>query len=296
VGVAFMVVLAIAVLLRQRGDVAVAIEYPEELRGVFRVRLRAGRRGLPDPLTEVQVRKGGASTRKEHHLVSRETQFQRLFTGRFHVIIDGLLLDPESDEILGKIREEKIVRVRHGRTVRVEFDVHPSTCPVDLRVVWGDRQAQEAQVTVPGIIDKPRRAAGGAIRVMLPKGDHHLLIGCGDRVFDQELVVKSFRPASFSIDVLEADAVFKGCPPAVAPYLLGDLSAVAHALERDGQAELGFRLLATKHQAEGEAGRAADFYESAGDTRAAARLRLEQGDLGRAAALFEQAEEWLEAA
>ena len=132
--VALLVVLAIAVLLRQRGDVAVAIEYPEELRGVFRVRLRAGRRGLPDPLTEAQVRKGGASTRKEHHLVSRETQFQRLFTGRFHVIIDGLLLDPESDEILGKIREEKIVRVRHGRTVQAEFDVHPSTCPVDLRV------------------------------------------------------------------------------------------------------------------------------------------------------------------
>jgi len=296
VGVGFLVVLAIAVLLRQRGDVAVAIEYPEELRGVFRVRLRAGRRGLPEPLGEEQIRKGGVSTRKEHHMVSRETQFQRLFTGRFHLVIDGLLLDPGTDEILGKIREEKIVRVRHGRTVRLEFDVYPSTCPVDLRVVWGDRPAQEAQVTVPGFIDKPRTAVGGAIRILLPKGDYHLLVGCGDRVFDQELAVVSFRPEILEIDVLKADAVFKGCPPAVVPYLRGDLSAVAHALERDDQAELGFRLLATKHQAEGEAGRAADFYESAGDTLAAARLRLEQGELGRAAALFEQSEEWLEAA
>jgi tetratricopeptide (TPR) repeat protein len=295
-GVAFLVGLAIFVLLRQRGDVAVAIEYPEELRGIFRVRLRNGRRALPEALSEAQIRKGGASTRKEHHMVSRETQFQRLFTGRFHIIIDGLLLDPESDEILGKIREDKIVRVRHGRTMRVEFDVFPSTCPVDLRVVWGDRPAQEAQVTVPGFIDKPRSAAGGAIRVLLPKGDYHLLVGCGDRVFDQEVAVASFRPSVLAIDVLEADAVFKGCPPAVDPYLRGDLPAVARALERDGQAELGFRLLATKHQAEGEAGRAADFYESAGDTRSAARLRLEQGDLRRAAALFEEAEEWLEAA
>ncbi|MCP4906926.1 MAG: protein kinase [bacterium] len=294
--VGLLVVLAIVAVLRQRGDVAVTIEYPEELRGVFRVRLRSGRRALPEPLNEEEIRKGGASGRKEHHMVSRETQFQRLFTGRYHIIMDGLLVDPESDEILGKIREDKIVRVRHRRTMRIEFDVYPSTCPVDIRVVWGDRSAQEAQVTVPGFIDKPRAAVGGAIRVLLPKGDYRLLVGCGDRVFDQGLAVASFRPASHAIDVLEAKAVFKGCPPAVHPYLIGDLSAVARALERDGQAELGFRLLATKHQEEGEVGRAADFYESAGDPRAAARLRFEQGDLGRAAALFEQAEEWLEAA
>lgn len=295
-GVAFLVFLAIAVLLRHRGDVVVAIEYPEELRGIFCVRLRDGRRALPVPLAESQIRKGGASTRKEHHMVSRETQFHRLFTGRFHIIIDGLLLDPGSDEILGRIREEKVVRVRHRRTVRVEFDIFPSTSPVDLRVVWGDRPAQEAQVTVPGFIDKPRTAVGGAIRISLPKGDYHLLVGCGDRVFDRKLSVSSFRPSAVAIDVLEAHAVFKGCPPAVEPYLRGDLPSVARALERDGQAELGFRLLATKHQAEGESGRAADFYESAGDPRAAARLRLELGEPGRAAALFEQAEEWLEAA
>ncbi len=294
--VALLVLLAIGALLRQRGDVAVTIEYPEELRGVFRVRLRGGRRQLPEPLTEAQIRKGGPSTRKEHHMVSRETQFQRLFTGRFHIIVDGLLLDPESDEILGRIRREKIVRVRHRRTIRIEFDVYPSTSPVDLRFVWGDRPADEAQVTVPGFIDKPRAATGGAIRILLPKGDYHLLVGCGDRVFDQPLEVVSFRPSSQRLDVLEADAVFKGCPPAVIPYLTGDLPAVARALERDGQAELGFRLLANLHHAAGEAARAADFYESAGDIHAAAQLRLEQGDLARAAALFEQAEDWLEAA
>ena len=294
--VAGLVVLALVVMIRQRGDIAVAIEYPEELRGIFRVRLRDGRRSLPDPLSETQIRKGGSSSRKEHHMVARETQFQRLFTGRFHVIIDGLLLDPATDEILGKIREAKMVRVRHGRTMRVEFDVHPKTCPVDLRVVWGDRPASEALVALPGLIDKPRAASNGAIRLLLPKGHHRLRVGCGDRVFSQEVVVSSFRPAVLAVDVLEAEPVFKGCPPAVEPYLRGDLPAVAKALERDGQAKAGFRLLASKHQAEGDIGRAADFYESAGDTRQAARLRLEQGDLRRAAALFEEAEEWMQAA
>jgi tetratricopeptide (TPR) repeat protein len=295
-GVALLVLVAIFVLLRQRGDVAVAIEYPEELRGIFQVRLRNGRRSPPEPASEKQIRKGGASTRREHHMVSRETHFQRLFTGRFQIVVDGLLLDPGTDEILARIRDEKVVRVRHRRTVRIEFDVHPSKCPVDLQVVWGDRRAAEAQVTVPGFIDEPRAAGAGSIRIELPKGNYRFLVGCGDRVFDQQVSVVSFRPTSLEIDVLEANPVFKGCPPAVDPYLRGDFPAVARALERDGQAELGFRMLATKHQAEGDTGRAADFYESAGDRRAAARLRLEQGEPGRAAALFEQAEEWIEAA
>jgi tetratricopeptide (TPR) repeat protein/tRNA A-37 threonylcarbamoyl transferase component Bud32 len=295
-GGAALGLLGLLVLLRQRGDIAVAIEYPEELRGIFRVRRRGSRRRLPDTTTEEQIRKGGASTRRQHHMVARETQFQRLFTGRYQIIIDGLLIDPASDEVLGKIHDEKLVHVRKGRTVRVEFDVHPSTCPVDLSVAWGDRPAQEAQVAVPGLIDKPRAAEAGNIRIALPKGTHHILVGCGDRVFDHTLVVTSFRPTSVLIDVLAADAVFKGCPPAVFPYLTGDLPTAARALERDGQAALGYRLLATRYERDGDLARAADFYESAGDPLAAARLRLAQGEFARAASLFEQGESFVEAA
>ena len=291
-----LLLLTLFVLLRQRGDVAVAIEYPDELRGLFRVALRGGRRSAPNAATEEEIRRGGASMRKQHHMVSRETRFQRLFTGRYHVAIDGLLIDPETDEVLGRIREDKVVRIRHRRTVRLEFDIHPTTCPVDLKVVWGDRPAEEAQITVPGLIDRPRAASRGVIRVLLPKGNYRLLIGCGDRVFDQSLDVSSFRPSRVFLDVLDSDAVFKGCPPAVVPYLTGDLPAVARALERDGQSALGFRLLASKHQADGEVDRAADYFESAGDAHSAARLRLELSEHGRAATLFEEATEWIEAA
>ena len=200
-GAGVLVLIALLLLRRQRGDIAVAIEYPEELRGIFRVRWRGSRKRLPDTTTEEQIRKGGASTRRQHHMVARETQFQRLFTGRYHVLVDGLLIDPVTDEVLGKIHDEKMVRVRHRRTVRVEFDVHPSTCPVDLSVVWGDRPAHVAQVAVPGLVDRPRVAAAGSIRILLPKGTHHLLVGCGDRVFDHTLVVSSFRPTAVLIDV-----------------------------------------------------------------------------------------------
>jgi tetratricopeptide (TPR) repeat protein len=284
------------VLLRQRGDVTVALEYPEELRGIFLVRLRRGHRAMFVDSTEEEIRRGGASTRREHHLVSRETQFQRLFTGRYQVTIDGLLVDPNSDEVLARLREEKMVRVRHRRTVRVEFDVHPASCPVDLEMRWGDRPAHEAQVTVPGQVEKPRATSNGKIRILLPPGEYHVLVGCGDRVFDRQLSVSSFRPTPVVFDVLEEEAVFKGCPPAVVPYLTGDVAGVARALERDGQAAIGYRLLARMHQGRGEVGRAADFYESAGDLVGAAQLRLEQGDPARAATLFEDAEAWLEAA
>jgi tetratricopeptide (TPR) repeat protein len=291
-----LLLLAIFVLLRQRGDVVVAIQYPDELRGIFRVCLRGGRRSVPDASTEEEIRAGGASMRRQHHMVSRETRFQRLFTGRYQITIDGLLIDPETDEVLGQIHKQKVVRIRHRRTVPLEFNVHPSTCPVDLEVVWGDRPADEAQITVPGVINKPRATTKGTIRLMLPKGSYRLLVGCGDRVFDQVLDVSSFRCSRVALDVLESEPTFKGCPPAVVPYLTGDLSAVARALGRDGQAAHGYRLLAAKHQADGETGRAADFFESAGDARAAARLRLELGEAGRAAALFEEASDWLEAA
>jgi len=288
--------LAIFVLLRQRGDVSVAIEYPEELRGTFSVCLRGRRRSTPASLSEEQIRKGRASMRNKHHMVSRETRFQRLFTGRYHVIVDGLLIDPETDETLGRVHEEKIVRIRHRRTMRLEFDFHPTTSPVDIKVLWGDRSADEAQITVPGSINKPRLANKGSIRIVLPKGKHRLLIGCGDRAFDQNLEVSSFRPSLVQLDALESKAVFKGCPPAVVPFLMGDMLGVTKALERDGQSILGFRLMATQHRADGDVSRAADFFESAGDTHAAALLRLELGELDRAAALFEESSNWIEAA
>jgi tetratricopeptide (TPR) repeat protein len=291
-----LVLLAIFVLLRQRGDVVVAIEYPDELRGIFRVNLRSRRGSVPHASSEEELREGAASMRNRHQMVSRETRFRRVFTGRYHIAIDGLLIDPDSDEVLGKINEEKVVRVRHGRTVRLEFDVNPSTCPIDLKVVWGDRPADEAQITVPGFVDKPRLATKGAVRFLLPKGSYRLLVGCGDRVFNQPLEVSSFRPSSVELDVHESDPVFKGCPPAVVPYLTGDLTAVARALERDGQASTGYQLLAAKYQADGDDARAADFFESAGDPLSAARLRVGLGQPGRAAALFQEAGEWLEAA
>ncbi|MEE3327056.1 MAG: tetratricopeptide repeat protein, partial [Myxococcota bacterium] len=69
-------------LIRQRGDLIVAVEYPEELRGIFRIRVGTGKREEPaQPGTaRAEILKGGASTHYERHLVNRETQFNRLLS------------------------------------------------------------------------------------------------------------------------------------------------------------------------------------------------------------------------
>ena len=90
--------------------------------------------------------------------------------------------------------------------------------------------------------------------------------------------------------------MFKGCPPAVEPYLLGDIESVSRQLERDGQADLAHRMLARFHSEKGQQTQAADYFESAGDLREAAAIRAVERDYERAARLLLQAEAPLEAA
>ena len=48
---------------------------------------------------------------------------------------------------------------------------------------------------------------------------------------EREVEVHSFSPMPVEIDLASAEnVVFKGCPPAVEPYLQGDVTAAARAL------------------------------------------------------------------
>jgi tetratricopeptide (TPR) repeat protein len=285
--------------LRQRGDLAVSIHYPAELRGTFRLRLLTKRRGVarrgPPPRDE--IRKGGISSRTEHHLVSRETRFRGVPARAYFLIVEGLLEDPESGEVMVDVFERKIVRVRPRRTVRVECDLHPSHCFVDVSVLWDGRRPRDAAVTSSTLPRKVFDAGQGVVRLPLPKGRHVLVVGSGDRVVEREIEVQSFRPARIAIDIAEERSpVFRGCPPAVEPYLLGDMESVARALDRDGQAEQAHLLLARKRRSEGRPERSAEHYEAAGRPRDAAEIRAELGDHARAGLLFRQAGDPLRAA
>ncbi len=80
--------------------------------------------------------------------------------------------------------------------------------------------------------------------------------------------------------------MFKGCPPAIQPYLQGDLDAAARALEREGQVELAHALRGRLAESHGATDQAAEHYKAAGLLQRAADLHASSEDYLRAARLL----------
>ena len=103
-GLSLIALLLILRLIRQRGDLIVTDRVSGGAQGNLSDPARyeyknEKRRGRPGN-ARTQILKGGPSTRHERHLVNRETQFNRLLSRRYWVVVEGMLLDPESNEIL----------------------------------------------------------------------------------------------------------------------------------------------------------------------------------------------------
>jgi len=298
---AFVVLFVAPIWLRQRGDLAVALRYPEELRGTFRLRIARKRRNLRERISgstpRTEILKGGTSSRTEHHLVSRETHFPRLLARRFFVLVEGILEDPDGGEVLSDVHELKVVRVRHRRTVRCEFDLRPQTAPVDVRVHWDGTPPRDVLIASDALTGPPVETASGFARLQLPKGSHTLVIGSGDRVLEREIEVRSFQPTPVQIDIAEAPGVvFRGCPPAVEPFLRGDFEAAARALDREGKVDEAHSVLARAALEANRLEEAAEHFRKARRPREAAELWEALGRLERAAELYVDADDPLRAA
>ncbi|MBW2723646.1 MAG: protein kinase [Deltaproteobacteria bacterium] len=285
--------MAIVRRLRGHGDLVIAIEFPHELRGSFTVRIfeQAGqyRRSKAGEDRGASGRESGSS-RTTHQNVGRETQFQRLIPKIYYVVVDGVLMNPESGEILSKPFDEHAVEILKGETVRLEFDLQPRECPVDVHVLWDKHPTEEAGVAARGLPNSLRYTRAGATRLRLRKGKHTIVVGSGDRVAEREIDVRSYSPTTVTFDLAGSEGVvFKGCPPAVKPYLHGDHNSAARALSRDGHHRIASILLARLHRDLGQSGRAADYFEAAGQHLEAAELRATLQDYSAAALLFEEA-------
>ncbi|MEE2677723.1 MAG: protein kinase [Myxococcota bacterium] len=118
---------ALFFLLRGRGDLRVALDYPAELRGTFRVRIArkpsSEAEGADAARGAEEASAARKSTRTEHPLVSRETGFFGVRSGTWHVTVDGFLKLPGDDAIVATHFEERKVRVGRGRTLRLDVDV-----------------------------------------------------------------------------------------------------------------------------------------------------------------------------
>jgi tetratricopeptide (TPR) repeat protein len=295
-----LLVLGLFRILRGRGDLVVAIAFPDELEGTFTVRLadkpgRHPRGGTGAKLVGLQI--PGVSTGRTHHMVSRETRYRKLAPGTYYAVIEGVLQDIKGKEVLLRPFEEQAIEVRARDTVRIDVDFYPKECPVDVNVFWDKQPTEDAAVAAQGLPDSLRFTSGGTTRLRLPKGNHIIVVGSGDRVAESQVTVQSFQPTVVEFDLAGAQGViFKGCPPAVEPYLHGDLSAASRALERDGHTRLANLLLARLHRDQGQIEGAARYFESAGCPLEAAELHASLRDFARAAELYQQAGDELRAA
>lgn len=300
----FLALLGLLALLRGKGDLKISIEYPAELRGTFAVKIArrpsSGRKGsrVASPMAAQRAKRGAsAGSRTERHLVSRETDFARIPRGRWYVTIDGFMQPPDDETVIATHFEEREVQVHRGQTVRVDVDLRPKQAPVDVKVMWDRKPAQEAQVAWRNLPHSLRYARGGPVRLGAPRGDLVLLVGAGDRVAEIPVQIHNFQPASVEIDLADRDRlVFTGCPPAVEPFLNSDMPAAARALEREGQGAVANLVLARMHEEAGRDESAAKHYAEAERPVEAADLYKKIGDYATSGALYESAGELIEAA
>ncbi len=292
--IVMLLVMLFALIARQvrgSGDVAVLLEYPAELKGTFSVRL-SSRKSSPNRSCRIKTpedaARQGASARLAHHMVSRETSFRDLACRRAYVSVEGFLQTAESDEVLSTHFAELDVHPTRGGIQRVEFDLSPRACPVEVRVCW-DRKAVDGALVARRGAPGSMRFARGAVHFSLDRGQHVFVVGHQDRVCEVPLRVDTFQPVQLEIDLSDREhLLFSGCPPAVEPYLNGDVSAAARALDRDGQTEASHRMLARFHLDRDRADTAAKHLESAGDLREAAELHQSLHHFEKAATLFEK--------
>jgi len=293
---AVLLTLVVFKKLRGHGDVSVSIHYPAELRGAFNVRVSKRKSAIShqqfanamDP--DRAKREAGAATRFEHTMVARETRFRNLEARRYVVMVYGYLQPLDGEKILTTHLVEQQVRVRRGHTERLDFDFHPSECTVDVRVIWERRPVSDALVAIRGNPGSLRYARGAAARVALRQGTHVLVVGSGDRVTEHELDIVSYQPINLEVDLGSREHIlFSGCPPAVEPYLHGDITAAARILERDGQDKVAHLILARLHHERGDNEAAAEHYEACGRLLEAAELHGLLNRYERAAEIFEAA-------
>ncbi|MEE9279951.1 MAG: hypothetical protein V3V67_07225, partial [Myxococcota bacterium] len=275
-------------LSRRPGDLIVCIEYPAELRGVFSVELFTRRPRLGGGGRGSEGGRRRRSTPTAHHMVARETEFERLRPRSYWVRLAGVLKNPDCPDGLQKEHAEtRCIQVKRKQRVRLDFDLRAQGCPVDVKILWDGQPVREASVASFGRPETLRYARAGTARLELPIGHHLIVVGSGDRVAEIGVEVESRDAREITVDLSGGGSVvFKGCPPAIQPYLQGDLDAAASALEREGQVELAHALRGRLAESHGATERAAEHYEAAGLLQRAADLHASSGDYVRAARLL----------
>jgi tetratricopeptide (TPR) repeat protein len=289
-------------VMRGWGTVVVRLDYDTKgARGFFHVKL--SRR--PGKAQTARQKEGQSAVKRwqgkariwrrfARSMADPETRFRLVPARTWYVHVHGLLTDARTKDVIGNYVEERQVKVERGQLVKLAFDLRPKEAPIEVRLTKGEQPVQDSTVqAVTALRGRPetiRYLRSGSALIHVANGTHRVVVGCGDRVYEQEVRVHDLAGASVCFDLdRDEQALFVECPEAVEPYVNGDLPLAAQELDRAGQTRLANQLRGEYHQARGETEKAARYYEAAGRMQEAAELTADGDDTERSATLFKQA-------
>src|SRR5262249_1539859 len=220
-------------VLRGWGTVVVRIALPDKTKGYFSIHITK----RSDQVAQQTVNKktGKEKIRSKHwfdflrryeqHMAERQSTFRWIPARRadYTITVGGPLLDATGKEIIGHFLQEQKIRVRRGAVTDVEFDFRPRECAVEVAVNEDGRPVANARVAVAGDRSSLRYARDGVAYLYLGRGDYTIRVGSKDTAAEFRVQIDSLDAAvPLHVDLAECPVVFRGCPAAVEPYLVGD--------------------------------------------------------------------------
>ena len=276
---AALLMLLLLLLRRATGSLVVGVEHPYGEDAVFLVRVspvsknKSAEQGRSAAARE-QQRQTPSRSRLERQLLGREVQFRKLPAGMMTVAVSGSVPQAGADKGVSDCCDEKTVAITRGKTARLDFDFRPKQCVLEVGVVRGEAPVKGAGVALFGQPRSVRFAKTGVTQLKVAPGTYTVVAGHEDRVAEREVVAESLAKTSVTIDLTKSDGlVFRDCPDAVEPYLLGNYRLASQALEAAGQKQAAHAVRASHHHARGEHQLAASHSEKAQQLAGAKELR-----------------------
>lgn len=290
VGWGLLALLLLRPAIRGWGRVVVRVRAPQHGRALFSISI--SRR--PRKFKEDKKQSAAPSWRFEKRLQAVRGNERRL-KGTFmvfgmvparrkpyYVTVRGPLLDLGTDKLIGEFLEEKTVSVRRWRTVEVKFDMRTQTAAITVIPQLAGGSIDQARVALRGDPQSLRFVSGGQAYVYATPGSHVVVVGAADRVVEVPLEIDSSKPVTLPVAMDDLQGiVFSGCPGAVAPYVEGDYTAAATALQEAGDPVAADRVRALHLRRKGDTEGAARVLENAG--MHAESVKVRSGDASGAA-------------
>ena len=303
---ATLVLFVVFPLVRGWGTIVVAIQLPDKTKGFFSVHVTTKpdqvKRDVVDKKTgreKIRAKRRIDFLRRfSRHMVGRETVLRWIPArgSEYTVTVGGPLLDARGEEVVGFFLEEQRARVRRGGITKLEFDFRPKECAIEVQITEAGQPASDVRVALAGRPDTLRYGKDGTAFLYVGPGEWTVLVGTKDAAAEFRIFVEKLNAAvPLHVDFSECEAVFRDCPEAVEPWVLGDLATAADALEAAGN-PAARRVRAELLELMGRSADAALELEAAGDLGQAAELRAGSADHAGSAALYEQAGDLAQAA